>query len=179
MHQLLKTFEILPGVVALALIAMAPAEALSSEEGIQGTISVDLWGWQAACLDTETGSVPQCRIPEALSEIPVRSRLELVTVTEPGVGGVVTEDFEIIEPGTTKAIRGRLSIYSIIPPSDRGLPPYLQPRIEITSPARAVCAQSVRWAKSDGVPPMICVAYAAEGGLMQFGVTAIFSIEAQ
>ena len=137
--------------------------------GIDGTLSVSLAPWKTACKSMTAGAPSKCGLAQPLpDQDEIQAELPLAALSEGGTAGRVFHDFR----GT---ISGRLTVYSVMPASD-SKPSYLQLRLELISPVRAVCASSIKWEGPRALPPLICAGF--DGG-NQFGMTGKFQLTVQ
>jgi hypothetical protein len=151
----------------LILAALACPSALADPPVISGSLDVNLAAWSAECTPVSPGELPDCGLPAASAPLE-ELQLELAPVYKPGEAASVSALFQL-----GAETEGRLTVFSLYPAQTSPFPPYLQIRVELTAPVRALCAVSVRYARPLTLPPLICASI-QEDGLAQHGVTFSF-----
>lgn len=133
---------------------------------IAGNVQMQLAPWKADCQNSGASAPLNCGVPApAAASSSLMQALE--PVFEPGQAGRTVSDF-IAGP-----LRGRITLYSVAPPAAQQLPPYVQLRLEVTAPSRALCLQSIRFKEGMEYPPLICAAplTGPDGRISQWGLT--------
>lgn len=164
-------------VLTTCIFSLTPttlAQDIASKPIIPETeLSFKALFWTSLC-ETPKDNLPlRCGIPEPIEGHDVEKMfpLKIKAAYLEGQAGyaetlITNQDFVF-----------NLGIYSIVPYKAAGLPPYLQIRLELISPVRAVCAQSIRWKVPFEAPPLICTALRSNTEtseqVTQFGVTLI------
>lgn len=153
---------------SLALLSL-PVQA---EGVISGKMRAVLTTWSAKCQPLQDSQVAQCDLPASLGPNSIQSiELALAETSQPGQAGKVAQSF------SAGSLVGVLSVFSVDPQISQQQPPYLQIRIELTSPVRAVCIESVKWTGAGELPPLICTGLQASQEFSEeFGLTAEFYI---
>lgn len=131
--------------------------------------------WQASCAPLATGAPADCGTPTAATGAPPATLdLSLILAAAAGQAQQTQQAF------ASGAYAGLISLYSVYPEPSTGFPPYIQVRIDLSGPARATCAESVRLRDPMELPPVICAAFeapAADGSSTQAGVTISFTAQ--
>ena len=122
-------------------------------------LTLQLTPWIAPCVPT----AQTCGIPQAAGAPQMLS----IKTQGPVEAGEVASGMQEFQSGK---IAGRVSVFAVGPKSEDSTPPYIQLKIEITSPVRAACAQSVRYREPMELPPLICAAATTD---QEFGVTTV------
>jgi hypothetical protein len=147
------------------------ALSLNAHADISGQVQFVLTPWIAECQAFTSGQPVSCGLPQASQQAtPQTYDFTLAQVSQAGQAGQVTQNF------VSGPVQGVAVIYSVYPPVSQNLPAYLQVRIELTSPVRAVCAQSVKWTGNGELPPLICAGFGSS--TQEVGVTGQFYISA-
>jgi len=118
--------------------------------------------WTADCQNPQASAALICGLPKAAGSPVKFAAIPLSPAERPGQVGVVSQAFN------ASGLRGLMTIYSVMPVTGDPHPPYLQMRIELIAPVRALCMNSAAWHPGDEIVPLICVGIA---GTQQWGLT--------
>src|SRR5690606_30879679 len=97
----------------------------------------------------------------------LRVELTWQAPTQSGEIGRAVQDIDIPDIG----LKARLSLYDVLPAPETGLPRYVQTRLELIAPVRAVCLQSVRVREPLQISPLLCAGFTEDA---QVGLNAEF-----
>lgn len=154
-------------------------------------LTARLQGWSASCEELawpgNEGLPFRCGIPAPLAPPPAgftELEFNLRTDLEPGYADGSAQGFVISSGKEGEAgLLGKLTLFSVHPPQgsgerskDAAIPPYVQVRVDLLSPVRATCAESVRLRQPLELPPLICAGFTQGApAFEQRGVTIKFS----
>ena len=121
-------------------------------------VQISIQPWSAGCPAEGPCGVPQGTglAQQITTEIPA-----------PGQAGSVGHASISFAAGLV----AQVSFYSVAP-HDATQPSYLQAKVEVLTPVRGLCAESVRWREPFEFPPIMC---AVQNGKRLDGVTLVFS----
>lgn len=128
-------------------------------------LKIDVLFWMADC-EQYTQDATECSLPRAIDGQP-RQNFSIPIESVEGFGQVARSHLDHNE-GLVKL---SVDVYSVAPGEGSTLPPYVQIQIELKSPARAICMQSVRWKDPFEMPTLICAGYQTTGSLKKWGVS--------
>lgn len=135
---------------------------LCSFAGTFSALNLVLAPWTADCQAPQSSAPVTCAIPKALGPALKFDHVHLGLAERPGQVGVVAQALN------ASGLQGVATIYSVMPVAGDPHPPYLQLRIELTSPVRALCMNSAAWHTGEEMVPLICVGIA---GTQEWGLT--------
>lgn len=121
--------------------------------GIRGSVNLEATAWISNCQGAHASDPLNCQPPQPIGH-PSNFTLVLAETNNPGQAGRVAKDFLF------NTFSGQITLYSVYPALSAGIPPYIQIRVELTSPVRAVCLQSVEWKENNFLaPPTTCAGF--------------------
>jgi hypothetical protein len=120
----------------------------------QSEISLKTLFWESRCAKLDDGSSGDCSIPAAVSA-PLAQiiKLSVKAVSNPGQGAFSRTHFN------QNGVRIDFDVYSVFPQANSEFSPYVQIQVEIKTPVKAVCMQSIRWRENFEVPSLVCAGY--------------------
>jgi len=156
----------------VALCEETHNSAQAKSPAIDGSLEFKVLGWAANCEKHNSSHIPTCSLPHSATSSSSNLVVDLAEVYEPGEADFTFKDFNFSNQELT--IKGRITIYSVYPKVDSGLPPFTQIRIEISAPISALCIQSVRWRSPADIPTLSCANYDwSLNPAQQYGLTFI------
>jgi hypothetical protein len=129
-----------------ALIGLVAFSFASASESV---LQVALTPWKAECKTPLEGSLLDCGLPAAYGSA-LHFSMKLPDAAEPGTARSESQDFVDL------TVRGRMTLFAVHPAIEAETPPYVQIRLELSSPVRAICMQSVRRREPIELPPLLC-----------------------
>ena len=157
---------------------------MASAQGLDGTLSFKVQGWTSQCpaLLPEASSETNCALPKATNVNPLEVSVALAPARDAGSAGVTRSRFTLKPEASATASEAKnmevqLTLDSVFPKATEVWPPYVQIKVEIIAPVRAVCAESVRFRKPFEMPPLICSGFetSQSGAMTQWGITLVNS----